>query len=71
MTQSRLCDKCGQPISEWDEKLQDEIDRTYPNRDICPNCDQEIQIGKAANEQAVVEGVPVGVVLARWLSLYS
>lgn len=68
----RTCDKCKQPIKEgWDDRLQDQIDREYLGKDICPNCDGDIKMSESIARQAAISGKKPGEVAQEWLRKYE
>lgn len=68
---SRICDRCHQPISTRDEMLQDQIDREYLGKDICPSCDVSIKLAESAMRQAAISGKQPGEVVRDWLKRYE
>lgn len=51
MTTQYLCDRCGNSISQADQSLLDFLKKQYPNKDICPNCDIDIQLAESCARQ--------------------
>lgn len=70
MANIRICDRCKQPISTWDERLQDQIDREY-YQDICPSCDSEIKLAEALARAASISGKKPVDVAREWLNRYD
>ncbi len=46
----RACDGCGDPLSHDDERIRIFLDKEYPGRDVCQNCDLKMFL--AANMAA-------------------
>ena len=68
----RICDRCKKQISSGlDDSLQDQIDREYFGKDICPSCDLDIKLAQAIATTATIEGKSQREIAAQWLSLYE
>ena len=65
------CDRCQQPIICTDDRILDFLQKTYPGKDICPDCDGQIQLTSELAKQDVVNNVPPGTTLKEWLALYE
>lgn len=71
MAKIRTCDRCKQAISTWNEMLQDQIDREYLSKDICPNCDADIKMAESIARQAAISGKKPIEVAKEWLNKYD
>lgn len=71
MATVKVCDRCKQPISTWDERLQDQIDREYLGKDICPSCDADIKMAESIARQAAISGKKPIEVAYEWLKQYD
>lgn len=71
MAQQTICDRCGKPVSDYDDQILDQLQADYPKRDICQNCDFEIKLAAAVAEQAALTKKSQREVLEEWLKAYE
>lgn len=69
--QRTFCDRCQKEILHTDDLVADQLAQDYPDRDICADCDQEIQLaGEIATNAALTKRSPKEVI-ANWLNEYG
>lgn len=44
------CDRCQREIFFFDQRLTDHLEKEYPGKDICPDCDLEIFLATEATK---------------------
>lgn len=71
MVLKRACDRCGKPLTVWNEALQDQIDSEYPGKDICPDCDLNIKLAQSCAATDTIKGLKPGTSAQRMLEKYS
>lgn len=67
----RTCDRCKKQIGGRDDRLQDQLDREYSGKDICPICDLDIKLAQAIAKSASISNQSLQEAAEQWLSLYD
>jgi molybdopterin/thiamine biosynthesis adenylyltransferase len=65
------CDRCNNPISLKNESVRDFINKRYPGKDICEDCDLTIELAKNTTARDIEENLPIGTTIQRMLNNYK
>lgn len=66
------CDRCGKPIAQGqNDRIMDFLADEYPGRDICPNCDLQIQLAATCAASDVCNNLPPGSTLKQIADMYG
>jgi len=72
ITVEKFCDRCGKPIKEGlDDMVLDQIERDYPNKDLCENCYGIVELSAALAKQDAIDNSPPGTTLKKMVELYN
>lgn len=65
------CDCCDSFIDHRDEKFLEELSRSYPGRNICPDCDAIQVLASACAQRDLILNRSFGASLLQMLKLYE
>lgn len=65
------CDRCKQAFKSADYLLAESISEDYHGKDICLECDSQIQIAATVAKQSQIEGISQKEYLKQWIALYE
>lgn len=71
MATETKCDRCGQIIEIYDERIYDYLKESYPGQDICESCDIQITIVATCAKDDALNNNPPGTALRRMAENYG
>jgi len=65
------CDRCQNKISTFNERILDIIEKEYFGKDICPDCDLEIELARSCAKKDIQDNLSPGTTLKKMAICYG